>query len=141
MAYSAVVQDRLASYLRDNQDEVIENWLTGAAIPEGESLPRGAEHALLEELTIAFEQVMDALVGKVPNRRHNRQWAPSLLLQAGVEAFAGVLAEEWDVDAEFSASERAEAIHTIERLLQQIFDETELARAKARAETRFKTNP
>lgn len=135
------MQERLASYLRDNQGEIIENWLTGAAIPEGEPFPRSAEHALLQELTDAFEQVVEALEGKQPSRRAEGPWAPSLLLQAGVEAFAAVLAEEWDVDSEFSASERAEAIRAIEHHLRQIFGETDVERATARTETRFKTNP
>ncbi len=136
----ANVQERLVSYLEDNQDQIVESWLTGAVVPECLcNMPAAdCDRALLRFIKGAMEAVLLQLGGHTPPNggwtRGERLlelldatgWCPcdgsqaglcAQLRQAGSSAFESVLSDVWDSSGEFSPEERAQALQLIDMAL------------------------
>ncbi|MDQ8193490.1 hypothetical protein QEH59_03580 [Coraliomargarita sp. SDUM461004] len=118
---------RLVSYLRDNRDQIIENWLTEVDIPapiESKGLESGV--VPYEFFTKALDAVLDLIengpdAGKNPEVLHlskflgvscdcrERCFGGRVCLElqdAGLHAFMSVFDDEWDAEHEFSPFDR-----------------------------------
>ncbi|MDQ8209289.1 hypothetical protein QEH52_17310 [Coraliomargarita sp. SDUM461003] len=118
---------RLVSYLRDNRDQIIENWLTEVEIPAPiES--KGQESGVVpyEFFTKALDAVLDLIengpaAGKNPRVLHlnkflgitcdcrERCFGGRVCLElhdSGLHAFMSVFDDEWDAEHEFSLLDR-----------------------------------
>lgn len=145
VAYWQTVQQRLVSYLKDNQDQIVESWLTGAAVPDSAyGYDAGLrERRLLRFLEGAFVVVLDQLSGNEPAEpgwldgarfaqlMEETAWCPCdgsracfnlQLCDAGGMAFQSVLCETWDTAGEFTALERAEGLRRVTEALGRVLD-------------------
>ncbi len=118
---------RLVSYLRDNRDQIIENWLTEVEIPAPIS-STGADGGVVpyEFFTTAFEATLETLEHG-PNAKTNaaglrlneflgitcdckaRCFGGRVCMElhdAGLEAFMSVFGEDWDAAHEFNEFDR-----------------------------------
>lgn len=118
---------RLVSYLRDNRDQIIENWLTEVDIPapiESNGADRGV--VPYEFLTSSFDSVLEILKcgpaakANPDGLRLNqflgltcdckeRDFGGRVCMElhdAGLQAFMGVFDDEWDAEHEFNELDR-----------------------------------
>jgi hypothetical protein len=120
---------RLVSYLRDNRDQIIENWLTEAEIPS----PQGGSAEFMGEGVVpyaffasAFEDVVARLEGgstakSADDAAHlssflgltceckQRCFGGRVCMElhdSGLMAFMSVFADDWDAAHEFSELDR-----------------------------------
>lgn len=136
---------RLVSYLQDNRDFIIENWLTEADVPP----PAGANGcegsvpvAFLEGL---FERVVDRLSGRdrchCPGETKKLAFDDVLgvtcacqtqrlrghvcleLHDAGLRAFTKVFEDEWDPQGEFNQLDRETSLRLVHESLANIFSQ------------------
>lgn len=118
---------RLVSYLRDNRDQVIENWLTEVEIP-APIQSTGAESGVVpyEFFATAFEAVLEILEhGPLVQSNHKvlhlnrflgitcdcrqRCFGGRVCMElhdAGLKAFMSVFEEDWDAEHEFNELDR-----------------------------------
>jgi len=151
---------RLASYLRDNRDQIIENWLTEVEIPAPAGSSEGESGVVPYEFyTSAFDSVLAIIQGGNSSaetaatrptheegqlnrflgltcecRDHCFGGRVCLELQeAGLDAFMSVFSEEWDSEHEFSALDRECCQDLIQHALSGFFGrEVELCIHRAR---------
>jgi hypothetical protein len=120
---------RLVSYLRDNRDHIIENWLTEAEIPSPQDAPfanTGEGIIPYTFFTHAFDAIVETVNMASDHREvdHNPQLAHFIgstcecregcfggricmeLHDSGLTAFMSVFAEEWDTSKEFNELDR-----------------------------------
>ena len=123
------MHEHLISYLSDNRDQIIENWLLEAEIPppiEGDSSSDSQGVVPLAFLNYGFEAVIQILnTGHLPADRdgtmHLRDFLGFTcsckercfggrvcmeLHDSGLAAFLSVFDETWDADHEFTQSDR-----------------------------------
>lgn len=121
------MHSRLVSYLRDNRDQIIENWLTEVDIPAPiESSELGSGVVPYEFYTTAFDAVLDILAHgsataiERPVLHLNRFLGITCdckercfggrvcleLHDAGLQAFMSVFADDWDAEHEFNQLDR-----------------------------------
>jgi len=123
------MHNRLISYLRDNRDHIIENWLTEADIPApvGFRSDAGSEGAVpFVFFANAFEEVLqrvefgaDAKVNNGPLHMSNflgvtceckqRCFGGRVCMElhdSGLSAFMSVFDEQWDTGHEFNELDR-----------------------------------
>ncbi len=129
MGGSAIIKTmhtRLVSYLRDNRDQVIENWLTEAEIPSREDQPSGSGVVPYAFFADAFDSVIQIIeTGHIPKSDisfvhindflgitcdcKQRCFGGRVCIElhdAGLKAFMSVFDEEWDCDHEFNQLDR-----------------------------------
>ncbi|HAV13404.1 MAG TPA: hypothetical protein DCX06_07955 [Opitutae bacterium] len=117
---------RLINYLRDNRDQVIENWLTEAEVPtpNGKVSETGVvPYAFFAD---AFDSVVEIIEsGKAPEKNDNLIHINSFigatcdckqrcfggricieLHDSGLSAFMSIFDEDWDCDHEFNQLDR-----------------------------------
>jgi hypothetical protein len=143
---------RLVSYLRDNRDQIIENWLTEVEIPAPiES--KGADSGVVpyEFFTRALDAILDriqhgsnaAIDKNVLHLNHflgitcdcrERCFGGRVCMElhdSGLHAFMTVFDEEWDAEHEFSPLERESNKDLINHALSEFFGkEIELCQHK-----------
>lgn len=134
---------RLVSYLQDNRDQIIENWLTEAEIPAPAGSPIGASGVVpYEFFTTAFDAVLELIEQGPDGKRQTEILHLDRFLgitgecrarcaggricielhEAGLHAFMGVFAEEWDAEHEFNELDRDCSKDLINHALSGIFD-------------------
>lgn len=144
---SGIIKDmnaRLIGYLRDNRDQIIENWLTEVDVPASEAAYETKHdegivpYAFFSEAFEAVIQVLESgdceaarlgspqlknFIGQSCDcRRGQLSGRVCLELQdAGLNAFTGVLSQEWDTTNEFSPSDRGEFVDLIHHALSGFF--------------------
>lgn len=120
---------RLVNYLRDNRDQIIENWLTEAEIPppQGNSADSAADGVVpYTFFTGAFENVVQRLE-QGPDAKNDSELTHLKaflgltcdckqrcfggrvcmeLHDSGLTAFMSVFADDWDTDHEFNQLDR-----------------------------------
>jgi hypothetical protein len=117
---------RLVSYLRDNRDQVIENWLTEAEVPPPNGATSEGGVVPFAFFADAFESVIKIIdTGELPKENTNFTHINSFLgatcdckqrcfggricielHDSGLTAFMSVFDEEWDCDQEFNQLDR-----------------------------------
>ncbi|MEM8868151.1 MAG: hypothetical protein AAGC73_07770 [Verrucomicrobiota bacterium] len=120
---------RLVSYLKDNRDQIIENWLTETQVPSVKSELETVELTGLVPLEFynhAFDTILATIwSGEAPtfvfNSMHldhylgitcscrSRCYGGRVCIElheAGLKAFMSVFREDWDTEAEFSPTDR-----------------------------------
>lgn len=121
------MHSRLVSYLRDNRDQIIENWLTEVEIPAPIASANGEGGAVpYEFFTSAFDAVLDivehgpAAKGTTDVFHLNRFLGITCdckarclggricmeLHDSGLQAFMSVFDEAWDAEHEFNELDR-----------------------------------
>lgn len=142
------VHQRLASYVEDNHDQIVETWLTGLAVPctGNDLIDEERESALLEYIRGAVQEIVRrvrlsprALNGFESHDLHNllvrtgwcRCDGTALcfcleLREAGAAAFLEILCDAWDATHEFTNVERAEALDLINAALAQLLNPVSL---------------
>ena len=149
------MHSRFISYLQDNRDQIIENWLTEAEIPaagnlETESSATGVvPYAFFAN---AFDTVTQILQKGNPTRWENnaalhinnfigltcdckqRCFGGRVYMElheSGLEAFMSVFADDWDTDHEFNQLDREHCASMINHALSGFFGrEIELCKRK-----------
>ena len=133
---------RLVNYLRDNRDQIIENWLTEVEIPA----PIGSNRS--EDGIVPYTFFADAFETVVGIIEHGPDYEPDPealklnqflgltcdcrercfggrvcmeLHDAGLEAYMSVLADEWDTEHEFSELDRECSKDLINHALSGLF--------------------
>lgn len=118
---------RLVSYLQDNRDQIIENWLTEVEVPAPPKSP-GAQDGVVPYafLAVAFDSVLQIIKnGSAKDERVGSSHLESFLgitceckercfggrvcmelHDAGLEAFMSVFESSWDTEREFNALDR-----------------------------------
>jgi hypothetical protein len=135
---------RLVSYLRDNRDQIIENWLTEVDIPAPAGSTGGGSGVVPYEFYLAaFNSVVTRIeVGTSeaipPAAIHFDQFLGLTcecrdhcfggrvcmeLQEAGLDAFMSVFSEEWDTGHEFSPLDRECSQDLIHHALSGFFGE------------------
>ncbi|MFP4156572.1 MAG: hypothetical protein ACLFU4_03055 [Opitutales bacterium] len=140
---------RLVSYLSDNRDQIIESWLTEADLPAPAAAGGAANDEPAPGAGVApctfFEQAFDAVLQVIQSGDSGaaRRSAPQLgdflgrtcecrartfggrvcmeLHDSGLDAFLGVLSDDWDVAQEFSALDREICAEKINHALSGFF--------------------
>ena len=117
---------RLVSYLRDNRDQVIENWLTEADVPAPEDSDTGAGVVPYAFYADAFDRVVKTIEsGVAPTDDEaliyindflgttcdckQRCFGGRVCIElhdSGLKAFMSVFDEDWDCDHEFNQLDR-----------------------------------
>lgn len=139
------MRTRLVNYLKDNRDQIIENWLTETDLPLPEALSKlpGCKGTVpLAFLEGNFEQVLNriseqpcncgALVGtlhlddflEVTCACTNRKLGGRVcveLHESGLRAFTSVLNDNWDVHEEFNHLDREYCASLINEALSKTF--------------------
>lgn len=138
------MQQRLVSYLKDNRDQIVENWLTEAELPAPLAAAGSGQHEGIVPYAFfseAFEAVIRVVESGDPGaaRAQSPQLASFLgqtcecrartfggrvcmeLHDSGLTAFLGVFSEEWDVAHEFSALDRERCAEQINHALSGFF--------------------
>lgn len=128
------MHEHLVGYLRDNRDQIIENWLTGANIPAADATDANPRTGSVpfNFFTEAFDTVLktiatgqapttlkqsihlDDFIGisctccsRSPCGRTDRTGRVCIELHdAGLDAFMSVLTADWDAGHEFNALDR-----------------------------------
>lgn len=133
---------RLVSYLQDNRDQIIENWLTEVEVPAPtESL--GGEDGVVPYAFLAG--TFDSVLEMIKNGRRQEERSGSVHLEnflgitcackercfggrvclelheAGLEAFMSVFESSWDTEHEFNALDRKCSKDLINQALSGIF--------------------
>ncbi|WP_309396401.1 hypothetical protein [Cerasicoccus maritimus] len=135
---------RLVSYLRDNRDHIIENWLTESDLPPpvvNSDSEGSVPVVFLEEVfdhvlgRIGGREAVNLLAGESP-RMHlqdilgvtcacqterERGYVCVELHEAGVRAFGAVLSDNWDTQHEFTDFDREQSLRLINEALAWIF--------------------
>ncbi len=134
------MQAHLISYLRDNRDQIIENWLTEAELPAASHHEVGCESsgvAPYEYLGQAFDTVLKIIdTGRVPTTNPDEMHLNDFLgatctckarcfggrvcmelHDSGLKAFMSVFDEDWDADHEFTVIEVAKCEELINHAL------------------------
>lgn len=123
------MHSRLVSYLRDNRDHIIENWLTEAEVPPPQGItPDSGEDGVVPYafFTGAFDNVvqrleqgpeakdsedlthLDAFLGLTCDCRQ-RCFGGRVCMElhdSGLTAFMSVFADDWDTSHEFNELDR-----------------------------------
>lgn len=133
---------RLVSYLQDNRDFIIENWLTEADLP-----PPAGRAGCEGSVPVAFlEGVFDRVVNRISGKRVSpydendriefndvlgvtcacqtdrvRGHVCLELHEAGARAFASVFNDDWDPQGEFNELDREMSLRIINETLAAIF--------------------
>lgn len=118
---------RLVSYLQDNRDQIIENWLTEVEVPTPAEHP-GSRDGVVPYAFLA--EAFDSVLGVIRNGRTQHEQAGGVHLrdflgitcdckercfggrvcmeihEAGLVAFMSVFASNWDTEHEFNALDR-----------------------------------
>jgi hypothetical protein len=135
---------RLVSYLRDNRDQILENWLTEIDLPLPPHLPdtRDCQGTIpLSYLQAVFDKVILSLQGKT-NQTSNTASSDGLdsiinvtcschdkshrgrvcleLHEAGLRAFHTIFEDAWDADGEFSPLDRECCMSLINQALGKV---------------------
>jgi hypothetical protein len=118
---------RLVSYLRDNRDQIIENWLTEVEVPAPiDSMEAGGGVVPYDFFTTAFDAVLNILENGPAAKsqqeiRHLNQFLGLTcdckarcfggrvcmeLHDAGLQAYMTVFEDEWDTEHEFNDLDR-----------------------------------
>lgn len=145
---------RILSYLHDNRDQIIENWLTEAEIPAAERPETGAPAAGVVPYAF-FASAFDAVLGILQDGATPRESARALhindfigmtcdckqrcfggrvcmeLHESGLQAFMSVFSEDWDTDHEFNQLDRDHCAVLLNHALSGFFGrEIELCKRK-----------
>lgn len=138
------MHSRLVSYLRDNRDHIVENWLTEAEVPAPQDHSScGEEDGVVPYAfyTAAFDQVLKHLeIGPEAKADsdllHLNQFLGLTceckqrcfggrvcmeLHDAGLTAFMSVFADDWDTDHEFNQLDRECSADLINHALSGFF--------------------
>ncbi|MEO0795629.1 MAG: hypothetical protein AAFX93_10720 [Verrucomicrobiota bacterium] len=124
------MNERLVSYLQDNRDQVIENWLTEADVPAPPNAPSSEGFVPVSYLEVSFDRIV-ARIQCGDNDRADSELKPAPLTlndifnttcscqasrvrgrvcielhESGRRAFMSVFNDAWDADGEFSALDR-----------------------------------
>lgn len=123
------MHSRLVSYLKDNRDQIIENWLTEAEIPPPQGHPTtggesgvvpyaffaGAFDSVVQRLELGAEAGsktevthLNSFLGLTCDCRQ-RCFGGRVCMElhdSGLVAFMGVFDQEWDTDHEFNELDR-----------------------------------
>lgn len=118
---------RLVSYLRDNRDQIIENWLTEVEVPPP-LRSQGTQEGVVPYAFLA--EAFDSVLRVIKNGREQHERSGSVHLEnflgitceckercfggrvcmelhdAGLEAFMSVFDSSWDTEHEFNALDR-----------------------------------
>ena len=117
---------RLVSYLKDNRDQIIENWLTEAEVPAPEGNATGGGVVPYAFFATAFDSTIQIIeTGEFPKEKatftHINNFLGATcdckqrcfggrvcieLHDSGLSAFMSVFDEEWDCDQEFNQLDR-----------------------------------
>lgn len=133
---------RLLSYLRDNRDQIIENWLTETEVP-APIQSTGAEGGTVpyEFFTSAFSAILDTIANETdgPTAQqvgHLNQFLGKTcdcrercsggrvcleLHESGLRAYMSVFDEDWDAEREFDELDREHSKGLINRALSAFF--------------------
>lgn len=136
---------RILSYLHDNRDQIIENWLTEAEIPAAES-PNTASSTVGMVPYVFFANAFDAILQILKNGSPLADANPPTLHindfigmtcdckqhcfggrvcmelhESGLEAFMSVFSEDWDADNEFNQLDRDHCAERINHALSGFF--------------------
>ena len=135
---------RLCSYLRDNRDHIIENWVMES------DLPPPADHTECEGsvpvafLEGVFERILERIGGEKPachcvSESHKVELRQILgvtcacqtnrlrghvcleLHEAGIRAFGAIMQDNWDSQHEFNEFDRENSLKAINEALAWIF--------------------
>jgi hypothetical protein len=133
---------RLLSYLRDNRDQIIENWLTETEVPAPiQSIGVAGGTVPYEFFTSAFSAILDILandtdsppalevqhlncfLGKTCDCRERCSGGRVCLElhESGLRAYMSVFDEDWDAEQEFNERDRAHSKNLINRALSAFF--------------------
>lgn len=137
------MNQRLVSYLRDNRDFIIENWLTEADLPPPENASGCEGSVPVAFLDGVFDRVLDRISGRheCHCQDHKHQVAFSQVLgvtcacqthrlrghvclelhEAGARAFNAVFSDNWDAEGEFNQLDRESGLRQINEALAWIF--------------------
>jgi|AACY02.16.fsa_nt_gi hypothetical protein len=141
------MQQRFVSYLRDNRDQIIENWLTEAELPAPQESRASAASGTAEGIVpyAFFGEAFDGVVRIIESGDCDsaRLGSPQLgqflgrtcecrsrtfggricmeLHDSGLSAFLSVFSEDWDVAHEFSALDREHCAERINHALSGFF--------------------
>lgn len=144
---SAIIKtmhERLVSYLQDNRDQIIENWLLEAEIPapDGSAADsRSTGIVPLAFLSHAFDTVIALLQTGHPPLEHDnvvhlddflgltaacrqRCFGGRVCIElhdSGLKAFLSVFAEDWDAEHEFNEFDRELFAKSINQALAGLF--------------------
>lgn len=145
---------RLVSYLKDNRDQIIENWLTEAEIPapksdEAETLDMGVvPYAFFSNAFDCVVQIIETGAQKKPNPDiihinaflgttcdcKQRCFGGRICIElhdSGLTSFMSVFDEDWDTDHEFNQLDRELSADLINHALSGFFSrEIELCKRK-----------
>ena len=149
------MHSRFISYLQDNRDQIIENWLTEAEIPAAgtqETDPSAMGVVPYAFFANAFDSVTRILQNEVSSQfeSHNTMHINNFigltcdckqhcfggrvcmeLHESGLEAFMSVFEEDWDTDHEFNQLDREHCAARINHALSGFFGrEIELCKRK-----------
>jgi hypothetical protein len=135
---------RLVSYLRDNRDQILENWLTEVDVPASEA-STGSEEGLVPYafLATAFDSVLQIIetgkpAGGTARSLHlgdflgitcdckERCFGGRVCMElhdAGLAAFMSVFESNWDTEHEFNALDRKCSKELINHALSGFFGE------------------
>ncbi|MGJ8638474.1 MAG: hypothetical protein ACSHYA_03700 [Opitutaceae bacterium] len=117
---------RLINYLKDNRDQVIENWLTEAEVPTPDGSVSETGVVPYAFFADAFDTVIDIISNGEPakdeqnkihindfigatcdcKQRHSGGRVCIELHDSGLTAFMSIFDEEWDCDHEFNQLDR-----------------------------------
>ncbi|MEM1222459.1 MAG: hypothetical protein AAGH40_06815 [Verrucomicrobiota bacterium] len=123
------MHQHLISYLSDNRDHIIENWLTETQVPEFSEGPEEMELREILHLDFykrAFESVLTSIstkkspfffsraihigrhlsIGRFRKKYGFIDQVQNGLHEAGLKAFMNVFKEDWDAGSEFSRTDR-----------------------------------
>ncbi|NBB78690.1 MAG: hypothetical protein GVY36_04495 [Verrucomicrobia bacterium] len=133
---------RLVSYLQDNRDQIIENWLTEVEVPAPARSPGGEDGVVpYAFLADAFDSVLGVIRdGRGPDVRSGTMHLENFLgitceceercfggrvcmelHDAGLEAFMSVFESSWDTEHEFNAFDREYSKDLINQALSGFF--------------------
>lgn len=130
----------LVSYLKDNRDQIIENWLTEAEVPPPDNAENPTTATGVVPLAFfvhAFDAVVEVVrTGKLPPKREKsihlddflgltctckqRRFGGRICIElhdSGLKAFLSVFDDEWDTDHEFSNLDREDYADLINHAL------------------------
>ncbi len=138
------MHQRLVSYLRDNRDQIVENWLTEAELPAPQAAAGSSENEGIVPYAF-FSEAFDAVlcVIETGDSRTARSSSPQLasflgqtcecrsrtfggrvcmeLHDSGLTAFMSVFSEDWDVGHEFNEMDRENSAEQINHALSGFF--------------------
>jgi hypothetical protein len=135
---------RLVSYLKDNRDQILENWLTEAEVPAPSDHGNAIAGGGINPFTFyadAFDSILHHLKnGKLERTAKNvlhlneflgmtcdckqRCFGGRVCIElhdSGLNAFMSVFAEEWDTEHEFSELDRKHSEARINDALSDFF--------------------